>query len=116
MNSIKNIKSLYAFALALVFMSPLLMNPIHHAFFHHTETHHPESKKPVYSTPEKECAYCDFHFFHFTSETFFYSEIVTIEHIYKSVYSFKECWFNSKVFRHYSGRAPPLRNSIHALH
>lgn len=112
----KNIKRLYAFIIVLVFVSPMLMNPLHYVFYHHNETHHTESKKTVYSTPEKECAYCDFHFLHFTSETSFYSEIVTIEHIYKSVYSFKECWFNSKVFRHYSGRAPPLRNIIHTSH
>lgn len=88
-------------------MSALFINPLHNAFFHHSENHFHGSEKNTFSTAEKECAYCDFHFFHFTAETFFYSGLDITEHFYKLVYSFIAIWVSSKIFKHYSDRAPP---------
>lgn len=85
------------------------MSPLHFAFMHQHEPHNHESKKPTFSVPEKECAYCDFHFFHFISGTVLYKDIAFVRHTFsKKADNLIRIWVDTAIHESILGRAPPF--------
>lgn len=108
-----NIKSIYSLILALVFMSPQLMMPLHFAFAHHEQHNHTDNSKPQISAIEKECAICDFHFFHFISSVALYDASIIVKHTYKAVSLIVNEAIAGKAILQNAGRAPPLHTNIY---
>lgn len=104
-----NIKALLIHFGVVLFLSPLLLNPLHFAFAHHDEVHAHETKGSTIISLEKHCNYCDFHFFHFLAEPLVYKEINALQYSYhkkESLLPYHEV--SRYISRLYSGRAPPV--------
>ena len=103
------IKAIYACLLALVFVCAQLMSPLHFAFMHHDQIHTRENKTPMFSVHEKECVYCDFHFFHFINQSEIYQDVIHIRHIFsEKAQNLITIFINSGLHESVLGRAPPL--------
>ncbi|WP_294823500.1 hypothetical protein [uncultured Flavobacterium sp.] len=104
-----SISLFYACLIAIAFLGPQLMKPLHFAFIHHHEVHPHKMKQPAFSTLEKECPYCDFQFFHFIEGTDFYKSTASAyPKFFRKELLFSSILLTTAIDKACAGRAPPL--------
>ncbi|WP_159799942.1 hypothetical protein [Flavobacterium sp. MK4S-17] len=109
MQSKRYIKAIYSILMAMVFMSPQLLNPLHMVFMHHHDKPIVHNKTATLSADEIHCAYCDFHFFHFINETGIEYNTPYILHNFKKEAGVNiQSTFSNNFYGSNSGRAPPV--------
>jgi len=102
------IRTICAFLLLALFMSPQLFEPLHHFFISHGHENHLENHHHHWSKiPEKECPVCKFEFCSFTNELNIYTELFVPTFIFCCITSNKQI-FKKSYIQNKKGRGPPL--------